>query len=349
MMPVKDLRERISIKDVARAAGTSISTVSRALNDHPDVSEETRDAVLGVARRLGYERNIFAHSLVSGKSGLLAIVVHEIDNDYHLQLLRGMTRAAQQSRQEILFSFTESREETLATCTSVYRRGVADGALVFSPIPQEQVGLLRLQEQTGFPIVVINPSGLLPGLSSIFPTDAEGAADAMRHLISLGHRRIAFVTESIEWGSGASRLVGYKAMLAEHRIPLDKELILYGYSGFPESGRKAARRMLDERLEVTAVLCFNDLVAYGLIQELNRGGVRVPQDISVVGFDDIPNSQYYPHGGLTTVRQPIVEIGEAALEMLVDLIGRDASPGQQIEMPMQLIVRGTTAPAAEVR
>jgi LacI family transcriptional regulator len=342
-MVLKEPFDRVSIKDVARVAGTSISTVSRALNDHPDVSPETRDHVLQVARQLGYERNPFAHSLISGRSGLVAVVVYEIDNDYHLQLLRGLSRAAKTLDQELLFSFTESRRETLNTCTSIFQRGVADGALVFSPAPKDQPGLLKLQE-SGFPLVIIHPAEPFVGLTTLEPTDFQGSVQAMRHLIELGHRRIGVIIESTEWGAGPGRLAGYKAVMEENGIALDETLILIGYNGFPESGRTAAQHFLAKTPDLTAVLCFNDLVAYGLIQELGRCGVRVPDQVSVIGFDDIPNSRYLPPCGLTTVRQPITLIGERALEMLVDLIDERTQPGVHVQVPMELIIRGTTAP-----
>jgi LacI family transcriptional regulator len=347
VMTLKEPLDRVSIKDVARVAGTSISTVSRALNDHPDVSSETRDHVLQVAKQLGYERNPFAHSLISGRSGLVAVVVYEIDNDYHLQLLRGLSRAAKNLDQELLFSFTESRQETLNTCTSIYQRGVADGALVFSPVPQDQPGLLKLQE-SGFPLVIIHPAQPFTGLTTVEPTDFQGSVQAMRHLVGLGHRKIGIVIESTEWGAGPGRLAGYKSVLEENGISLDDNLILVGHSGFPESGRTAARHFLDQVPDLTAVLCFNDLVAYGLIQELGREGIRVPEQMSVVGFDDIPNSRYLPPRGLTTVRQPITQIGEKALEMLVDLVDRRTKPGAHIQMPMELIIRGTTGPVQQI-
>jgi DNA-binding LacI/PurR family transcriptional regulator len=333
--------ERVNIKDVAAAANISVSTVSRALNNHPDVSDETRERVIHIATEMGYERNPFAHSLISGKSGLVAVVIYDFDNDYHLQLLRGFNRSARKYGQELLFTFTQSREETIHTCTSVYRRGMADGALVFSPVEEELPRLLALQN-AGFPIVVIHPAIVYKGLTSIEPADYEGAIVATRHLIELGHRRIGIVVESDKWGAGPGRLAGYLAALKNAGIKIDDELILKGYSGFPESGQRAIRHWLDKGVELTAVLCFNDLVAYGLIHELQASGVGVPEQVSVVGFDDVPNSQYFATLGLTTVRQPIADIGAKALEMLVQLVEHRIEPGLHISVPMELIVRGTT-------
>ncbi|MDF1512786.1 MAG: LacI family DNA-binding transcriptional regulator [Anaerolineae bacterium] len=332
---------RINIKDVAAAAALSVSTVSRALNNHPDVSEMTRQHVLRVANELGYERNPFAHSLISGKSGLVAIVIYDFDNDYHLQLLRGLNRSARKYHQELLFTFTQSRQESVTTCTSVYRRGVADGAIVFSPVIHDLPRLLALQ-QAGFPIVVIHPALPVDGLCSIEPADYEGAVLAMQHLINLGHTRIGVIVESDIWGAGPGRLDGYRTALQQAGLTLDQDLVLVGYPGFSESGRLAIRHWLDTGVELSAVLCFNDLVAYGLIHELRTSGIDVPDEVSVIGFDDIPNSQYFDSVGLTTVRQPIADIGAKALEMLVELVRNESEPGAHIVVPMELIVRGTT-------
>lgn len=332
---------RVSIKDVAATAHISVSTASRALNNHPDVSAKTRANVLRIADELQYERNPFAHSLICGKSGLIAVIVYEIDNDYHLQLLKGLNRSAKNYHQELLFTFTQTRKESIETCTSVYRRGMADGALVFSPIPDDIPHLLELQNN-GFPIVVINPAPPYRGLTSIGPQDYEGAIIATRHLIHLGHRKIGIVMESDSWGAGRERLRGYRTACQQADIPIDEDLILVGYSGFPEFGRAAIRHWLNTGVELTAILCFNDLLAYGLIHEANVSGLRVPDDVSVVGFDDVPNSLYFATTGLTTMRQPITEIGERALAMLVDLVNKRSEPGAHISLPMELIIRGTT-------
>jgi DNA-binding LacI/PurR family transcriptional regulator len=336
---------RVSIKDVAAEAHISVSTASRALNNHPDVSDMTRERVIQVADELGYERNPFARSLISGKSGLIAVILYEFDNDYHLQLLKGLNRSAKKHHQELLFAFTQSREETIKTCMSVYRRGMADGALVFSPVSNDLPHFLELQSK-GFPVVLINPAPPYKGLTSIGPQDYEGAITATQHLIDLGHRRIGIVVESEIWGAGRDRLRGYRTALQQAELKIDEALILIGYSGFPEFGRSAIRDWMRAGVKLSAVVCFNDLLAYGLIHELNTLALRVPDDVSVIGFDDVPNSQYFATTGLTTMRQPIAEIGARALEMLVDLVHNRIEPGIHVSVPMELIIRGTTKPAS---
>jgi LacI family transcriptional regulator len=197
-------------------------------------------------------------------------------------------------------------------------------------------------QNSGFPIVVIHPPAPLDGLTSIEPADYEGAILATRHLIALGHRRIGTIMESDQWGAGPGRLAGYFTAHKQANLQTHDDLILLGYPGFPESGRAAIRHWLNHGVELTAVLCFNDLVAYGLIHELHMSGVEVPDQISVVGFDDVPNSQYFTTLGLTTVRQPIADIGAKALEMLVQLVEDKIEPGTHIRVPMELIIRGTT-------
>lgn len=344
---MRELLDRISIKDVAKAAGTSVSTVSRALNDHPDVSPETRQRILDTATRMGYERNPFAQGLISGKSGLLAVIVHDIDNDYQLQLMRGCSTVAKAYEQELLLVLTEERDRVLGACLSVYRRGLADGAMVAGPLPDEEEGLLRLQN-AGFPIVAVHPKRPIPGLTTIEPMDRDGALSAVRYLLGLGHRRIGLIVELPEWGAGQHRLTGYEAALTEADIGADPALIHLGIPGSPEeSGRVAIEHWCELGTKMTAVLCFNDLVAYGAIRELAARGIRVPEDMSVIGFDDLPNSEYFAMRGLTTVRQPITQIGELAMETLVKLCEGELEPGDHIHVPTELIVRGTTGRVTE--
>jgi LacI family transcriptional regulator len=342
-MSIRDLRERISIKDVARAAGTSISTVSRALNDHPDVSSETRDRILRIAHEQGYERNVLAHSLISGRSGLISVIMPDIDYDYQLQFLRGMARAAQRLGQELLLTVKDTAAETVEACRSMYQRGITDGAIVFAPPLEGEAEFVELQK-AGFPLVAFHPPVPIAGLTSVEPMDYEGGLMAVQHLLSLGHRRIAIITEDIGKTAGRDRLRGYRDALEQAGVVYDPRLLYIAPSNQPQrSGHAAIREWLESRIDFTAVFCFNDLVAYGAIDELAARGRGVPEDVSIIGFDDIPASPHFGRKGLTTIRQPITRIGELALETLLQLCDGRAEPGKRILVPVELIVRGTTA------
>ena len=339
-----DPTERVSIRDIARAAETSVSTVSRALNDHPDVSPETRERIIRIAEAYGYERNMFAHGLISGRSGLISVIMPNIDYDYQLQFLRGMAHAAERFDQELLLTVKETASDTIDACRSLYRRGIADGAIVFQP-PFEGATALRELQAAGFPMVAFHPPFPMPGLTSVEPMDHEGGLMAVRHLLALGHRRIGIIVEDTQRTAGKERLRGYEDALREAGVPQDPALVIVVPPNQPQaSGHAGIGQWLASGTDLTAVFCFNDLVAYGAIQELMVHDRRVPEDVSVIGFDDIPASLHFGRAGLTTVKQPITRIGELALETLLHLCDGGTTPGQRIQVPVELVVRGTTGP-----
>lgn len=335
---------RLSIKDVARAANTAVSTVSRALNGRPDVSEETRQRIVAIAQEMGFEQNSFARSLIHGRSGLVAVIGMDLESDYPLQLLRGAVKAARQRSLEVLLTFADLEGYAYPICSSLWKRGITDGAVVISPRAAEEARLQQLQQQ-GFGIVIINPTERLPGVSSIEPSDFVGAFDATQHLLALGHRRIAAITAATNFSFGRERLAGYEAALRQAGIAPDPQLVtLADYS--VESGvRQAVQELLDRDVPFTGVVCFNDHVASELLHTLIGHGRRVPEDVSVVGFDDLPMARYIG-SGLTTVRQPIEEIGAQALQMLADVNNGVVSPGERRQIATSLVIRGSSAPPA---
>jgi LacI family transcriptional regulator len=344
---LRDISERVSIRDIARVAKTSVSTVSRALNNHPDVSPETRDRILRIAQARGYERNVFAHSLISGRSGLISVIMPDIDYDYQLQFLRGIAHAAQRFDQELLLTVEDTVADTIEACQSIYRRGVADGVVVFAP-PVEGEETFRQLQEAGFPMVAFHPPIPIAGLTSVEPMDYEGGLIATQHLLSLGHRRIGIIMEDIRRTAGQERLRGYRDAIQQTGVPYDPELLVVVPPNQPRrSGRAAVQQWVEARVDFTAAFCFNDLVAYGAVQQLTACGRRVPEDVSIIGFDDIPASSYFGRAGLTTIRQPIMRIGELALETLLQMCDDKAEPGQRILVPVELVVRGTTGPAPE--
>jgi DNA-binding LacI/PurR family transcriptional regulator len=317
-----------------------VTTVSRVLNGHPNVSERMRERIQSAASALGFELNPFARGLISGRSGLIALIVQSFDNEYQAMLLRGITRVVRERGLEVLISFTDDENDTIAACTSVQRRGFVEGALLISP---EASGLPALQQlqQGGFNLVVINPPQWVPQLSLIGPTDFEGVNAATRYLLRLGHRQIAMINAS-QQVHGPQRREGYVAALREAGIAIDPQLIADTLAPGQMHGRQLVARWLDANIPFTAVLCYNDLLAYGVYQELTVRGIVVPQEVSVIGFDDFPNTQFIGPG-LTTVRRQIEATGERAMQLLADQIAGTIAPGQHIRMETQLIIRGSTA------
>lgn len=333
---------RVNIKDVARAAGTAVSTVSRALNGHPDVSEETRHRIVAIAEQMGFQQNHFARSLIHGRSSLVAIVANQFHSEYKVRILQGVATAARGLHLELLLTFTPTAGEVLPAYTSLLQRSIVSGALVVSPVSGDEDELLALQK-AGFPTVVINPATRLPGLSSIEPTNFEGFRMVTRHLLELGHREIAVVACASDYAYGRERLEGYEAALREFGLGMDPRLMAVGGIECKSVGQEAIVRWLDEGLRFTAVACYNDLIAYEVMEELSSRGIHVPRDVSVVGFDDLPVSRYVGPG-LTTVSQPIDGIGQRAMHMLADLLDSRTESGEHVRIDTNLVIRGSTEP-----
>jgi DNA-binding LacI/PurR family transcriptional regulator len=342
--PAPAMSGRPSIRDVARAAGTAVSTVSRALNGHPDVAEEKRARILAIAAALGYRQHAFARGLIRGRTSLLAVVANEFNpfnGEYHTQLLQGLAATARQQAFELLLSFPAAPDGVLATCHSLHQRGIVDGAVVVSPALGDDADLAALQA-AGFPLVVVNPGAPQPGLTSIAPDNLAGANAATRYLADLGHQRIALLDYLTGYSAGRDRRAGYEQALRAQGLSLDPVLI-----AAEEAAPVALGRWFGAAPPPTAILCFNDQLAYAVIGELAAHGRAVPRDVAVVGFGDLPTAAHFGPG-LTTVHQPIAELGQRAAQLLVDLIAGVAQPGTHEQMPTALVVRGSTGPRSIV-
>lgn len=335
-------RPRPGIRDVAREAGVGVATVSRALNGQPEVSEERRQHILAVAKALGYQQNTFARGLISGKSALVGVVANEFNpfnGGYYTRLLHAMGAAARERHLELLVNFPDAPGMTLAACQSFERRGIATGAIVVSPTREDEEGLAKLQG-TGFAVVVVNPAGPHPALTSIAPANTEGADAATQHLLALGHRRIGLLVYLSGYSPGEERVAGYERALREGGLPVDPALVACELSA-----EEAIHRWFDTVVSPTAIVCFNDDTAYRVAWVLAGRGLHVPEDVSLVGFGDAAALAPFG-GGLTTVRQPVEAVGEGAVRMLTELAAGERAPGTYLRLATRLVIRGSTAPPA---
>lgn len=332
---------RPGIRDIARAAGTAVSTVSRALNNHPDVSEEKRARILAIAAALGYRQNAFAQGLIRGQSSLVAVIANEFNafnGEYFTQLLHAMASGAKERHRELLLSFPTASDTVRETAAALHGRGIAAGVIVVSPGPGDEEGLRALQAQ-GFPVVVINPMANLPELSSIASDNTAGAYAATRHLLDLGHRDIATLLYLTRYSAGQDRRAGYLAALSDAGITPSP---VYIAADLPVP--EAVTQWLAAARPPTAILCFNDSTAYTTMHELTGRGLAVPGDVSVVGFGNLPTATRFGRG-LTTVHQSVAEIGAGAVTMLADLIAGTQQPGIHLRLPTHFVPHGSTGPA----
>ncbi|MBZ0297124.1 MAG: LacI family transcriptional regulator [Anaerolineae bacterium] len=329
-----------TIVDVARESGVSYSTVSRALNGYEFVKPSTREKVLQAAQKLGYVPNQQARSLAGGRSNLIGILVPTLSNGYVAEIVRGIDEELTKSNYNLILYTTHRHHGKESTYVASIVNGAADGLLLVVPLVSTSY-LNALRQQT-FPYVLIDQSDMTETSAMVNATNWQGAYEATEYLIKLGHRRIGFITGLMGLNSAAERLKGYTAALDDYEIPLRHELIAEG--NFQQtSGYRATQKLLDLNERPTAIFAANDLSAYGAIEALRERGMRVPEDMSVIGFDDIPQSSLiYPK--LTTIRQPLDQMGRVAVKMLLEHIEQRVQGMRQVTLATRLIVRDSCRP-----
>jgi LacI family transcriptional regulator len=332
---------RVTIREIADRAGVSIATVSRVLNGRDDVSPETRDLVQRVIQENGYTANRSARSLSGGRSGLVGVVVPLVYPAYFSGILAGAAEALGEHGMQIVLSPTMNELEREISLVDRMAHGLTDGALFI--LPQESSDELAGLLDRGYRFVVLDPlQPLDERIPSVSAAHTSGAGQAMQHLLSLGHRRIAHITGPRGWVATEERLRGYHAALAAAGILPDPELAPPAVPEFV-TGREAAEKLLDLPDPPTAILAFNDNIAIGAIQAARARGVRVPEDLSVVGFDDVEYATIVTPA-LTTVRQPLAEMGRTAVSLLTRLLERQRFETLRVELATRLVVRDSTAP-----
>jgi LacI family transcriptional regulator len=327
--------DEVTIFDVAREAGVSYATVSRVINNKDHVKPEKREAVLRAMTKLGYVANQQARSLAGGRSRVIGLLVQGLETAYTGVLVRGIDLELDAAQYDLMLYTTHRQRSKESAYVLTITRGMADGLLLILPRnPESYLQSLRRQR---FPYVLVDHQGIGEGDAGVGATNRRGGYDATRHLIELGHRRIGFITGIVELGSAIDRLAGYRDALAEFGIPEDPALIYEG-DFFRPAGFAGGRALLNLAEPPTAIFASNDEMAFGVMDAARDQRLRIPDDLSIVGFDDIPQaSAVYP--GLTTVRQPLERMGRVATQMLLKLIDDPTVPVERVELPTELIIR----------
>jgi LacI family transcriptional regulator len=334
-------KPRVTITDVARASGLSVATVSRVLSGYEFVKESTRSRVMEVVQQLGYVASLPARSLAGGRSRTIGLLVPNLDIGYVGTITQGIDRALTTANCDLVL-YTSHRQQSKETYyVNTITNGITEGLLLVAP-QYASTYLAKLYE-SNFPYVLIDQADASGNSSMVEATNYQGAYEATRYLCKLGHTRIAFITGAFDVWSAVERLRGYKAALADCGLPLIQELILKGdYQ--QQGGYEVTKQVLDTvHPAPTAIFASNDNSAFGAMDAARERGLRIPEDISIIGFDDIPQaSLVYPK--LTTVRQPLEQMGQVAAEMLLERIMDPSRPPQRVTLATQLVVRDSCAP-----
>jgi LacI family transcriptional regulator len=327
-------KQSITIQDVAKTAGVSVSTVSRVLNGKVDVAKETQNHILKVIEELGFTTNLAARSMRSHKKNLIGLIMPDIAYPFAIEVMKGVNRAIAESEFDLLVYTTgdvrkSGREFAERKYVSLLTNSISDGVIIVAPVVAEFA--------TDEPIVSIDPVMSNPSYPSVHATNYQGSVEAMEYLISLGHRRIAYISGRAELESSNRRLQGYYDAMQKAGIPIDEEIIAEGeYT--TQTGISCARKLLSQKNRPTAIFSSNDQMAMGVYQVAQEMGIRIPEDLSLVGFDNIPESKYL---GLTTVDQFISEMGFRATQMLIQIINGNPLDDQTYKMQTKLIVRNS--------
>ncbi|MCL4849570.1 MAG: LacI family transcriptional regulator [Acidobacteria bacterium] len=336
-----------TIRDVARHAGVSTATVSRVLSQPDVVAEDTRIGVLKSVEALGYAPNSAAKSLRTHRSGKLLVTVPDIANPFFALILQGIEAAAQRAGYAVLLGDTQHDDRREDRYAQMLQRREADGLIFLGHrLPKAAAALVRAAGASRAPVV--NGCEFSPGLGvpSVHIDNARAAGEAMEHLFRLGHRRIGIVTGPLVSPLSRDRLAG---AMRRARARGRKAAVTVTQGDFSiESGMAAAERLLDGEAPPTAIFCFNDEMAIGVLDVSRRRGLRVPDAISVVGFDDIRFARYVDPP-LTTIRQPMRELGEATVRLLLDILDRHRREVVSVTLPHALIVRASTGPPPAAR
>jgi LacI family transcriptional regulator len=332
-------RQSTTLRMVAREAGVSASTVSRIINGTVNVSDERKQAVEAAIAKFDFRPNAAARGLALGKTLTIGVVAQAIDSPFYGEGLRGIEACLRQRGYAPLFMSGNWHEEDEDRCMGeLIARGV-DGIIVFAGRLSDTKLKRYAKEVT---VVVTGRQLRSKGLFSLQIDDRRGAMLAVRHLVELGHRRIAFITGSENHPDAIERLGGYKKALEEAGIGFDPRLVAVG-DWHEEGGLRATFELLDARTHFTALFCVNDQTAYGALLGLFRKGLSVPGDVSVVGFDDLPASLYRVPP-LTSVRQSIGILGEQSVRAMLDLLAGNRP--RLTPPPVELVVRESTAAPA---
>ena len=325
-----------TMAEIAAIAGVSKPTVSKVMNGQPGVAPRTRERVQRVIAERGYVRHGAARALSAGRTGAVNLVVKEIDNPYFAEIIRGVEETLERAGLSMILTATHDEERRHRRWMARVIEHGTDGAILV--LPDEAIAHLEVLRSRGIPVALVDDRGEIPpGVASVGATNFAGGFAATEHLLSLGHRRIAIIGGP-SFKSTRERVAGYRTALQEAGVDIDPRLHQPG--GFvAETGYEATKKLLGLPDELpTAIFAGNDMQAMGVYKALYEAGMRTPEDVSVIGFDDLPISRLLTPA-LTTVRQPVREMGVLATRMLLRTIAGEELESNRVELATSLVVR----------
>ncbi len=330
------MKNNITIKDVAKQAGVSISTVSRVINDSKPVTDEVKQRVLDVIKETGYIPNPLARSLVTKKSKLIGVVVPELSDSFVNEILNGIEEIAKMYDYDILLANTYSNREQELKSINLLRAKQVEGIVMISwKVEEEHINYIQ---NCGIPATYISKTARNYDIHTVSTSNKEATYDMTKYLVGKGHEKIAFImTSEDDTVLEMERLSGYEDALSENNIKLDKTLIKNGGTTY-EKGYESMKELLDDNIIPDAAFVTGDEAAIGAINAICDAGYKVPEDISVAGFNDVKIAKMY-RPKLTTVYQPLYDMGAVAMRMVIKLINKEVLESKKMELPYRIIER----------
>jgi LacI family transcriptional regulator len=326
---------RVTIAEVARRARVSKTTVSRVLNNKGDVDASTAIRVREVIAATGYTPSAGAVGLAKGRTQTVGMLVPGLTWPWMGDVLQGVADVLEAMGYGLLLNTMNRGEDSLTQFAKHVSSNAFDGLLLVEP--PDTLSYITSLHESGLPVVMIDDRGHHPGFPSVATSNHDGAADAAAHLVALGRRRLAMVTGPTQFGCTRDRTAGFRERLSAAGLPFDENLLVEG-DFTREGGLTAIRDLLTAGREFDAVFAHNDLTAVGVLDALREAGRAVPDDVAVVGFDDISIAAH-TQPALTTVRQPSREMGETAARMLLSHLSGEDMPDKPVVVPTSLVIR----------
>ncbi len=337
---MRAVKSRITIKDVARKAGVSHPTVSRVIHDDPQISAETKSQVRRVMKRLGYQPNLIARSLVSNRTQVIALVAPDL-NPHVLPVLRGVADSCRRAGYALMLFSTDYWTDENLSYTWVVTNWRVDGVLIYNVVYHEHVtrDVEELKAQR-VPFVFINKYLREKRVNTVAVDNFDAVDQAIRHLAGAGHRRIGIMNGGLLSVDGVERFQGFKAALKTAGLKFDERLV--GNANFSDTEAfEEMNRILRSRHPPTAMFCANDLMAMGVVKAARENKLKVPRDLAVIGFDDLETGRTFTPP-ISTLHPPLQDLGGEALKLLVKTIENPRRPPEQIALKTRLILRGSS-------
>ena len=336
------LSERLNINDLAKMAGVSRTTISRVLNNKSDVDDKTREKVLKIIDEVGYVANSVARNLRQKRTNKIGLLLYayvsgvhvpgmHIASEYYFEIIRGVTSEAETEDYNIILYSSLYSEGTLDKLNKICRSGEVDGLILVGT--GQMKPLIDVLKSSHMPFLVANRIVSDPDVSFVGPDDEEGAYKATQHLLELDHKRIVYLGRPDDEETNKNRFEGYKRALNDANIPYDEELIVPASYEWG-SGERAVRLLMQKENPPSAVFAFNDLLAIETAHACGEMGLKIPQDLAIIGFDDI-HSTAVMQPPLSTIHQPLFEIGSEAMKILFTLIQNENIKPIQTIVPLR--------------